>query len=657
MQNALSKTPFLALLIPLISGIVLQYYFNIQNWSIAFFLLGAIVMLFSYLIPKDKEFRLRWLFGAGLSLFLIGIGITTSSYRQQESSFIFSDQPQIYRAIVTDTPEDKPRSVAYKVRLSDLDKQIVCYFQRDTLYNTYLMPGDEFLFKGEIQAFKNQGNPDDFDYVSYMHDKGFAGSVYIPSDSWQATGRSSSSLITQALRCRQHILIFYKSLGFNNTEYAILSALTLGYQDVLSDDLKQSFRTTGTVHVLSVSGLHVGIIYLMISFLLSFIRRNSKYYWLKPTIIIVLLWVYAFITGLPPSVIRASAMLTVFCVSEVFNRKNFSVNALYITAFFMLLISPFSLFDIGFQLSFMSVLAILYLQPLASNLLAVKNKYLRAFWQMFTLSLVAQLGTFPLCLYYFGTFPTYFFISNLLIVPLVSLITYSVAGIFLAKLLSYIMPSLSVYLFYLPVNILKLLVGIMTSVIEFFEKLPFALIEDAYVSLFDLFLIAATIISFLLAVIYKKPRSLLVGLSSILIFFSIHLYDNLCSKPDSITVYNRRNATEIKWNIGHQNYMIENEDQARGYKLVEIDAVKLLIISKNIWRDKQSDEKFVVDCLVLTGDNSLSLYSLTQLFSMQEVVVDASLSAKTVSRLKGECLKLNIPCYDVAQNGAYSLIF
>lgn len=411
MRNPLSKIPFLFLLLSLIVGILFQYYFKNEYISIVFFLSGTMAMLLSYFVPKDRQFSLRWLFGLGVVLATVGIGSFSTAHRQHLSEYTFSGTRNLYRGIVTDSPQEKAKTVAYRVFLPDEDKQVVCYFQRDSLISDRLNPGDEFLFYGEIQPFRNMGNPDDFDYVRYMYNQNFVGSVYISSDAYKRTGGVSSNLKYQALRCRQAILDFYKALDMKETEYAVLSALTLGYQNELSDDLKQGFRTTGTVHVLSVSGLHVGIIYVMMTFLLGFVHRNSKYYWIKPVLIILLLWGYAFITGLPPSVVRASAMLSVFCVSEIVRRKSFSIHALFIAAFFMLLVNPFSLFDIGLQLSFMSVLSILYLHPKMSGLIKIKNKYIRYIWQMFALSVVAQLATFPICLYYFGTFPTYFFLS------------------------------------------------------------------------------------------------------------------------------------------------------------------------------------------------------------------------------------------------------
>lgn len=614
-------------------------------------------MLLSYFVPKDRQFSLRWLFGLGVVLATVGIGSFSTAYRQHLSEYTFSGTRNLYRGIVTDSPQEKAKTVAYRVFLPDEDKQVVCYFQRDSLISDRLNPGDEFLFYGEIQPFRNMGNPDDFDYVRYMYNQNFVGSVYVSSDVYKRTGEVSSNLKYQALRCRQAILDFYKALDLKETEYAVLSALTLGYQNELSDDLKQGFRTTGTVHVLSVSGLHVGIIYVMITFLLGFVHRNSKYYWIKPVLIILLLWGYAFITGLPPSVVRASAMLSVFCVSEIVKRKSFSIHALFIAAFFMLLVNPFSLFDIGLQLSFMSVLSILYLHPKMSGLIKIENKYIRYIWQMFALSVIAQLATFPICLYYFGTFPTYFFIANLIIVPVVSLIMYAAGGIVFAKVLSFVFSDFSYYLYYLPVKLLQVLISFMTYAIHLFEQLPFALLQNVKVSFVDLLLIFTMIIGILVFLIYKKSKALIVGLTAILALLTSHIHSKVVDNTEVITVYNRSQASEIKWSKSGVQTDILPGDTTSDYIYIGYQTNNMLILSSDNWKEKTTEERFKINNLVLTQSNSFSLYSLTQLFWIGNVVLDASLSRYTRHRLAKECQKLNIPYHDVTQSGAFSLIF
>lgn len=480
-------------------------------------------MLFSYFISPSKQFTYRWLFGAGLSIFVIGIGIVSTNFRQQESEYIFTSEVQNYRGIVTDIPQDKPRSTAYRVILPDYEKKIVCYFRLDSLQGK-LKPGDEFIFRGIIQPFQNIHENESFDYITYMHNQGYSGSVYVPI--WEETGYVENSLKIYAQRWRQQILHIYKSLGLSETEFAILSALTLGYQDTLSDDVKQAFRTTGTIHVLSVSGLHVGIIYLMITFLLRPISRKSKFYKIKPLLIILLLWTYAFITGLSPSVTRASIMLTMFCLAEFIDKKSNSIHAMYIAAFLILLYNPLSFFHIGFQLSFLSVIGILYLYPQVLILIKPKNKLKNYLWQGFILSFVAQLATFPLCLYYFGTFPTYFFITNLLVVPLITIIMYVFSSVIVAKVFSYMIPVWSDYILCIPIKAIRLLLCLLTEIIHFFERLPFSLIQNVNVSFIELCLLYSVIICTSLFLKKKKSIYIKISLISILgLFISNILYE------------------------------------------------------------------------------------------------------------------------------------
>ncbi len=656
MRNPLSKTPFMLLLIPLIVGILLQYYFKEIYWSIIAFSLGITIVLFSYFIPSKQQFRCRWLFGLGISFFLVAVGMISAFSRQEKVEFDFDAGEKTYKGIVIDIPQKKPRTIAYKVRLADIDKQIVCYFQSDSLRGE-LSPGDEFIFEAAIQPFRNMGNPDDFDYKGYMYNKGYVGSAYVSSQSWMPTGNESSSLKIKAQHLRHKLLSFYRTLGFTETEYSILSALTLGYQDALSDDIKQSFRTTGTAHVLAVSGLHVGIIYLIISSLLGFIKKRSRIYWLKPVIIILLLWLYAFITGLSPSVVRASIMLSVFCASEVVNRRGFTLNTLYLTAFFMLLYNPFSLFDVGFQLSFVSVLAILYLHPKAVALLDVKNRALKYVWQMFTLSMVAQLATFPLCLYYFGTFPTYFFITNLLIVPLVSLIVYATVGIFIAKILTYVVPTLGYYIYYLPVKILQILVGLLTTITEFFERLPYALVSDVSISFVDLILIILLILVLLIYLIRKQPKYFIAALGLVIIMLGSGLFRNLSQSKNELLIYNRWEGVDIRWTIEDQDYIWQQSKDSLSDELFEIKGQKLLVLTGDDWQEKQSEEKFEVNWLLLAKDGTYQLSHLTEMFVFDTLVLSNSLSNKTIRQIVNDSQKLGITCYDMNEKGAYSSNF
>lgn len=547
MKNPFSKVPFLFLLIPLLLGILLQYYLNLDiKWSISISSLGIILMLFSYISPSRLAYKGRWLFGVGVFACMITVGDMSTKYRQSQMTFDFDIQSKYYRGVIEYLPQTKPKSIAYQVYLPNEDRTIICYFSQSDSVASQLLPGDEFLFYSTIQPFDYLGT---FDYARYMYDQGIIGSSYIKSDHMLITGKSEKTFRSEALRYRQKILSFYKSLEFDNDQLAILSALTLGDRRELTADLNESFRITGTVHILSVSGLHVGIIYVIISSLLFFVRRSSQYYFIKPLIIIALLWIYSFLTGLPPSVIRASTMLTIFCIAEIFNRTNYSpLNTLSIAAFFMLLINPFSFFDIGFQLSFISVLSILYLYPMIYRSIKIRIRFLRYIWQISALSSAAQLASFPLCLYYFGSFPTYFLIANIVIVPLVSLIMYSFCILIVAGCIGFIFPIPVSILYYLPVELLKLLVDIMVKAAQMIENLPYANVNSVNISFIELWIIYF----FILSVIFylnKKSKMLIISLFIILLLINTSIFQTLFYENNSFTKDSLFDKYVMQYNI------------------------------------------------------------------------------------------------------------
>lgn len=650
-MDKIQRMPFFRLLLPLITGICLQYFFFIHKWSIIPLLTGAGAMLFSYFISEKKQFQLRWLFGAGLFSFLLGVGILSTQTRQHLSTFILPDIHESYRATIIDIPQEKPNTVAYKVELQDSNKKIICYLSKDSTQNT-LKVGDSFTFFSKIQPFKNLNNNDKFDYAQYMYNKGYAGYTFIPSHRWEKNKTTETSLIIKAGQYRQNILDFYKSLDLSPEEYAILSALTLGYKDALSDDLRQSFQATGTAHILAVSGMHVGVIFMIILSLLSFIPKYSKYIRIKYVLAIILLWAYTFIVGLPPSAIRASIMLTFFCIAEIRRVKGYPLNTLFASAFLMLVWNPFQLFDLGFQLSFTAVLSMLLVIPLFSNIY-VKNRYIRYFRNILIISIAAQIGTAPLTLYYFGTFPTYFFITNLLIIPLVGLIIYNAVALSVAAMAGLAIPTLSYYLLYVPLSFYKILTRALTSITKFFESLPFSQLQDISLSSFGLFLLWALITTFIYFIIHKSSKALISSLICcfILIILTIH---TKIEKRDSLNIYNKPTETKVILHTGWKQTEIRDNTKN---SIIDLNGKKYIILSQDIWKDKFSESKLDIDYLHIVNNNSVSLHSLQQKFNIQKVILDSSLSPNTLKRLISECEKLRIPYYDISENGLLRIFF
>ena len=263
-------------------------------------------------------------------------------------------------------PIEKPRSMLCRVRLMQrvdsvgtvsLHNKAILYLAKDSLA-AQLVAGDVLLVSAAVTQPRPSGNPEAFDYSLYLRRQGFAGTSFVSAQRWKKVGHSEKFSILIWDKSRQYLLDIYKKLGIDGDELGMLAALTLGYKDALAPELRESFSTTGAMHVLAVSGLHVGIIFVVFGFLFSFMDRWRLGKRLKPIVIIFLLWCYAFITGLSPSVLRSSVMFLFMVLSGVFGRKSNTYNNIFLSAFFLCFFILNLLFDIGFQLSYSAVLAI-----------------------------------------------------------------------------------------------------------------------------------------------------------------------------------------------------------------------------------------------------------------------------------------------------------
>ena len=649
----MGQTPFLRILIPVISGILFCKYISPTTNLFFVGIIGLAILLLSFFIPRKQDFTLRWLFGLGMMLFLFSLSTQFYQYRASRTSFDFPLVATPYIGEVLDLPQQKNRSIACQVHLSyPTDKKIMLYLEPNVNSKT-LSPGDQLIAHTRVNPFKNLGNPDEFDYKGFMKNKGFSGSAYASSHNWVRTGERSHTLRTEALRVRAKILNVYKSFGLNSEAYSFISAITLGYKADLSDDLKEAFRASGTSHVLAVSGLHVGIIYIIIISLFSFLGKRGKALIIKQLLILLCLWGYVFITGMPVSVIRAAIMLSILCIGKMFNRKGLNYNTLAVAAFFTLIINPFHLFDVGFQLSFSAVFSILFFQPKISKLFAPKNKIIVYIWSLFTVSLSAQSGVFPLVLYYFGTFPTYFFITNLLVLPFIGVIIYSAFGLTFLTLFSFLNIGFIQALTRLVTVFMQFLINAVLKIIYFFESLPLSVLEGLHISELQLFLIFAIILSFSFFVLRENARMLIVFLMSLTLLIATNFISYFKSPTDQFIVYNSYNESQMGYIIsGKKIALSENSLQ-----IIPHPTASIVLLTDNIYTSKTSNLTLSVDYLILASDNSFSMTELIAFYKPQKLVIDSSIGQYAARKIQSECKKLNIAYHDISNSGAFSINF
>lgn len=654
MNDLIGKTPFVRLLLPVITGIIVNSAFSGISGLISWTgFTGFTLMLFSFFIPKEKQFPFRWIFGTGIFAFIFAL--TSLSYQQHEkhTKFTFSDSEIYYTGVITDIPEVKPRSIACNIKTTHpVRKKIVVYLQQTDEART-LQTGEEIVFFTKIQPFRNFGNPDDFDYERFMKIKGFTGSSYIAEANWQRTGREQLTIPIAAQRVRARILHFYQSFQFDPDAYAFISAITLGYKADLTDDLKEAFRASGTAHVLAVSGFHVGIIYMVINLAFSFLGKSGKKYIIRQIPVILALWGYIFVTGMPVSAVRAATMLTISCVGSMLNQKGFTYNTLCAAAFFILIFYPFSLFEIGFQMSFGAVFAILFFQPKLNTLYSPKNRTARYVWNLFTVSVAAQLGVFPIVLHYFGTFPTYFFITNVLVVPLIGVIIYAIFPLFLLEFLNQWNILFFNTLYDISHWILKTLTQITLRIVYFSETLPFAELSDHYISLLQLLLIVVSIVFCTHYIIRHRFRELIVALFVVFVFLLTETHEKITRPAPQLVVFNVSGSSEIHLFANDKRHYIGPEQTG----FIPHPEKRILRLSDDFYTYSRSESHFPVDILILSQNGNFKVEDLVRFFNPGIIVLDSSVPRYAALRLASECLEQGIEIHDVAQTGAYSINF
>lgn len=341
----------------------------------------------------------------------------------------------------------------------------------------------------------------DFDYKHWLLRHGYAATTYIRRENWHVAAVSLAQFsylertALAALRLRDNLLERYKAMAKEDDSYAVLAAMTLGDKSSLGANLKEDYSASGASHVLALSGLHLGIIYAVLLFMFSGFRKR----WLALPAVVLAVWVYVFIVGMPPSAVRSAVMLTIHSFMAMLNRDGISLNALAFAAVAMLISNPLDVYDAGFQMSFMAVLSILIFCPTLCDILPRRLYNIRAIrwlWQMCSVSVAAQIGVAPLVAFYFGRFSCYFLLTNLIAVPAATVILY---GTVLLLPLSIVSPLQT-----LAAEGLIAVASFLNSSVSFIASLPGASIDGININLLQLSLVYVAIAAFSVFMFYLR---------------------------------------------------------------------------------------------------------------------------------------------------------
>ena len=314
--------------------------------------------------------------------------------------------------------QERPKTIRYTAQAPD-GSRLLLYLQRDSLPQPRI--GDILLVQTNVHRGDTLGN---FDYGRYLRLQGLVGSAWAYRRNWQIIGHQPiRGIRATAERCQQWLHQRYAALGVRDHELGILSALTLGYREELDQRVQQSFSASGAMHILAVSGLHTGIVWGLIVFLLTLgglikpLYEQRLWQTILTILTLIALWAYAFVTGLSPSVMRSAWMVTIIEIGWLFHRKSVGINTLAAAAVMILLINPLALWSVSFQLSFAAVASLILVGGWLQQHVVLRGKVLQYLGGLLIMSFAAQIGTLPLTLHYFGQTSNYFALTNWVVIP------------------------------------------------------------------------------------------------------------------------------------------------------------------------------------------------------------------------------------------------
>lgn len=436
----------------LILGILTGFYFNLTILVVIISLVSllSILGIVYLLVGKINISSIYFIITSFLTFYFVGIASITihNDLNQKNITPILSEQNpnttliKVKTILKANVYYDKYEALVLKIGNQKTQGKLLLNIRKDSSQKI-LNVDDKLIVKTYFQLINEPKNPYQFDYKSYLEKQNIYRQITISKKDLYMIENQETSFRGMAHKFRKRINESLIKQGFGGDELAIINALLLGQRQEMSKEILENYSKAGAIHILAVSGLHVGIILLIITLFLKpldYLKRGKN---LKLIIILILLWTFAFIAGMSASVVRAVTMFTALSIGLAVNRKNSLYKNLIISVFFLLLFNPYYLFEVGFQLSYLAVFFIVWLQPIISSIWKPTFKPLNYFWQLFTVSVAAQIGVLPLSLYYFHQFPGLFFIANLLIIPVLGIILGLGIAIILLSLISLLPIALS----------------------------------------------------------------------------------------------------------------------------------------------------------------------------------------------------------------------
>ncbi|MBN2757821.1 MAG: ComEC family competence protein [Bacteroidales bacterium] len=694
-NQEIRKIPFFRLVIPFIIGILLQLFFNFNETFLesSLFLSFLILIVYWFISDKNPNYHQRWIFGFITFFVLLFFAAFITSTKTKINKQIIDSE--LFIGIINEEPKETDKSIKLTVKTKSFLKDsvwntdistVLIYLKKDSLSKS-LNYGDEILFENSLKEIQNSGNPDEFDYKTYLARKQIYFQSFLNNNQWKLLDKNKGNIVFEiAYYSRNKLLEIYKKNNISGDEFAILAALTLGVKDYLSDDIVESYSISGAMHILAVSGLHVGIIYIVLNNLLFFLRKKKSQIIIQSAIFIIVIWIFALITGLSPSVTRAATMLTFIIVGKASNRKPSTYNSLAISAFLILAVNPLSITYVGFQLSYLAVIAIVFFQPKIYNLLEINNTLLDKIWQLTSVSIAAQIGTAAISIYYFHQFPVYFLLTNIIAIPAAFIIILMAISLLIFNFIPFISSIIALILTYT----IKLLNFLTSSI----ENLPYSSITDISINNIELILFYIAIAYIIVFFLNKEKKYFIISLTFVifsLLFYNYRYFNQLSQNKfivfnvsgksaigiinnqklnlfaDSSFASNDKNLKYLTGNLIANNFIKSvnlsfynnklNDSLLQNKCFIESKNLRIAVLDNSAFKNLIAEKRLKLDYIIISKGFGMNINELVNLFEFKQIILDSSLPNWQEKTILQDCAYEKINVYSTKEKGAFDVNF
>jgi len=646
--------------------------------SLLCFILNLVIMLF--LKRKPTILKQKWSSAlVFFNSFCIGFILTTCQWNHPFSNI---DSPEWkeqreYKAQIVDLPQVRERSVKFIVKT--LDQLVLLYVAKDS-NALQLQYGDQIQFTGRLQQISPPQNPMGFNYRKYMKQRGVELTLYLATGKWEKIGTNQGSWIKrESIKTQQKLTQILQNSSLSKDQFSIAAAILLGFDDTMEPELKTKYSNAGVSHILCVSGLHVGIIFAIVNYLLFPLEYSKRGRLIRTIILFVVIWVYASITGLSPSVMRSATMFSFVLLGKVAVRKTNVFQSLYTSLFFLLTSNPLLIFDLGFQLSYLAVFSIVIFQKPIHSIWSPKTYLGNYFWDLATVSVAAQILTSPISIFYFHQFPNYFLLGNLSVIFLSFCVM--VNGIIVLAF------SFFPWLFRITSFCLEWLIKAMNWIISQIQSLPGAVSHNLHLSLTETILLYILIFLLYFAILKRKKSLLFAFLTCSLVTIFLYNFDlyEIKNKGGQIILFSTSKSSALLFQNGRHGILlsdsITNEQCAeyqysiKNYAIANHLRMEFITTKQNHTAPRFFKEgPFIYGggktMLVLTDwlppiNNKSKInyililnpeYPIEKVLDQVDfdcLLLDQSISKKDEKRWIKACKKRNLPVYSVREEGYF----